>query len=198
MYKPRVGSKNADYYNLDYLTGIDEDTEVAVFEAAVLKRGDMTDICKYFYPTIGVMTMIDVDHTDKIRSFNDYLAEKAKIMQGMGYKGTLILNADDWYLATIDVSKFKGEILTFGKSGNATFRIKDFEYGSAGMTFWLKHKGVKYKGYIPGLGEHNVYNAVAAISAAVSLDIDIPYAIKRLSSFDTSIPTLKSLKEEIM
>jgi UDP-N-acetylmuramoyl-tripeptide--D-alanyl-D-alanine ligase len=86
-----ISSKNADYYNLPYLMGIDEDTDVAVFETAVSTKGDMTESCKYFYPTIGIMTMIDVDHTDKIRSFKDYLAEKAKIMQGMKNEGTLIL-----------------------------------------------------------------------------------------------------------
>lgn len=119
-----ISSKNADYYNLSYLLGMDEETDVAVFETAVSKTGDMMQSCKYFYPTIGIMTMIDVDHTDQIRSFHDYLAEKAKIMEGMNNEGTLILNSDDPYLSNIDTSKFKGEILTFGKNKNATFRIK--------------------------------------------------------------------------
>jgi UDP-N-acetylmuramoyl-tripeptide--D-alanyl-D-alanine ligase len=178
-----IGSKNADYYNLDYLMGIDEDTDVAVFETAVSKRGDMTESCKYFYPTIGMITMIDVDHTDKIRSFDDYLAEKAKIMEGMNNKGTLILNEDDRYLSTIDTSKFKGEIITFGKHRDATFRIKEVEYNTSGMTFLMKHKRLIFKGYTPGLGEHNVYNAVASITAAATLGVDIGYALKRLSSF---------------
>ena len=33
-----ISSKNADYYNLPYLMGIDEDTDVAVFETAVSKK----------------------------------------------------------------------------------------------------------------------------------------------------------------
>ena len=54
-----ISSKNADYYNLPYLMGIDEDTDMAVFETAVSKRRDMTESCKYFYPTIGIITMIE-------------------------------------------------------------------------------------------------------------------------------------------
>lgn len=106
-----ISNKNADYFNLPYLMGIDEDTDVAVFETAVARRGDMTESCKYFYPNIGIMTMMDVDHTDRFRSFEDYLAEKAKIMEGMNNEGTLILNKDDSSLSSLDTSKFKGEFL---------------------------------------------------------------------------------------
>ncbi|MFB5196097.1 Mur ligase family protein [Neobacillus sp. KR4-4] len=178
-----ISSKNADYYNLSYLLGIEEDTDVAVFETAVSKKGDMTASCKYFYPTMGILTMIDVDHTDQIRSFDDYLAEKAKIMQGMNNEGILILNSDDPYLSSIDTSKFKGEIITFGKNKNAIFRIKRYQYTSLGMTFWMEYMQNEYRGYIPGLGEHSVYNSVASVAAAAMLGVDIHYALKRLASY---------------
>ncbi|MBT2659000.1 UDP-N-acetylmuramoyl-tripeptide--D-alanyl-D-alanine ligase [Bacillus sp. ISL-18] len=178
-----ISSKNADYYNLSYLLGIDEDTDVAVFETAVSKIGDMTQSCKYFYPTIGILTMIDVDHTDQIRSFDDYVAEKVKIMEGMNNEGTLILNKDDPFLSTIDTSKFKGKIITFGKNKNAIFRIKRIQYNTSGMTYWVEYKQNEYKGYIPGLGEHNVYNAAASLAAAASLGVDLNYALKRLSTY---------------
>ncbi|WP_413306210.1 UDP-N-acetylmuramoyl-tripeptide--D-alanyl-D-alanine ligase [Bacillus sp. 1P10SD] len=178
-----ISSKNADYYNLPYLMGIDENTDVAIFETAVSKKGDMTESCKYFYPTIGIMTMIDVDHTDKIQSFDDYLAEKAKIMQGMNNEGTLILNRDDPYLSSLDTSQFKGEIITFGKNRDATFRIKKYQYHSSGMIFWIEYKQWELNGYIPGLGEHNVYNAAASLAAAASLGVDLHNAVKRLSTY---------------
>jgi UDP-N-acetylmuramoyl-tripeptide--D-alanyl-D-alanine ligase len=178
-----ISSKNADFYNLSYLLGIEEDTDVAVFETAVSKKGDMTESCKYFYPTIGIMTMIDVDHTDKIRSFDRYLVEKAKIMEGMNNEGILILNSDDPYLSSIDTSKFKGEIITFGKNKNAIFRIKNYQYTSTGMTFWMEYMQSEYQGYIPGLGEHSVYNAATSLAAAAMLGVDIHYALKRLSFY---------------
>jgi UDP-N-acetylmuramoyl-tripeptide--D-alanyl-D-alanine ligase len=178
-----ISSENAGCYNLPYLMGINADTDVAVFETAISRKGHMTESCKYFYPTIGIMTMIDVDHTDKIRSFDDYLAEKAKIMQGMNNEGTLILNSDDPYLSSIDTSKFKGEIITFGKNKDANFRIKEYQYDSSSMTFCIEYKQSEWKGYIPGLGEHNVYNAVASLAAAAILGVDLDHALKRLSSY---------------
>ncbi|MDQ0157913.1 UDP-N-acetylmuramoyl-tripeptide--D-alanyl-D-alanine ligase [Robertmurraya andreesenii] len=176
-------SKNGGYYHLPYLMGIDENTDVAVFETAVANMGHMTEACKYFYPTIGIITMIDVDHTDRFRSFDDYLSEKAKIMEGMNNEGTLILNIDDPSLRSLDTSKFKGTIITFGKRKDADFKIKKCQQYSSGMTFWIKYKQSEFKGYIPGLGEHNVYNAVTSLAAAAILGIDLHYALKRLSSF---------------
>ena len=177
-----ISNKNAGHFNLPYLMGIDEDTDVAVFETAVAARGHMTESCKYFYPNIGVMTMIDVDHTDD-QSFDDYLAEKAKIMEGMNNEGTLILNLDNPYLSSLDTSNFRGAIITFGKHKDADFKIKEYQYNSSGMTFFIEYKQSKFKGYIPGLGEHNVYNAVTSLAAAAILGVDLHYALKRLSSF---------------
>ncbi len=178
-----ISSKNGGYYNLPYLMGIDEDTDVAVFETAVAKSGHMTESCKYFYPTIGIITMVDVDHTDRFRSFDDYLTEKAKIMEGMNNVGTLILNIDDPSLSSLDTSKFKGAIITFGKHKDADFKIKEYRRYSSGMIFRIEYKQSVFKGYIPGLGEHNVYNAVTSLAAAANLGVDLHYALKRLSSF---------------
>ena len=176
-------SKNGGYFNLPYLMGIDEDTDVAVFETAVADRGHMTESCKYFYPTIGIITMVDVDHTDTFRSFDEYLTEKTKIMDGINNEGTLILNIDDPSLSSLDTSKFRGDIITFGKHKDADFKIKEYQHGSSGMTFYIEYKQSEFKGSIPGLGEHNVYNAVASLAAAEILGVDLHYALKRLSSF---------------
>ena len=178
-----ISSKNGGYFNLPYLMGIDEDTDVAVFETAVAKRGHMTESCKYFYPNIGIITMVDVDHTDTFRSFDEYLTEKAKIMEGMNNEGTLILNIDDPSLSSLDTSKFKGAIITFGKHKDADFKIKEYQHDSLGMNFCIEYKQSEFKGSIPGLGEHNVYNAVTSLAAAAILGVDLHYALKRLSSF---------------
>jgi UDP-N-acetylmuramoyl-tripeptide--D-alanyl-D-alanine ligase len=49
-----ISSENAGCYNLPYLMGINADTDVAVFETAISRKGHMTESCKYFYPTIGL------------------------------------------------------------------------------------------------------------------------------------------------
>lgn len=183
-----ISNKNARCFHLPYLLGIDENTDVAVFETAVSKRGDMMKACSYFFPTIGVMTMIGVDHTDKIRRFENYKAEKAKLIEGLGYKGTLIINLDDEHISSMDFSKYRGKIVTFGKGKDAQFQIKDIRFDKNNMNYKITHNNKEFKGTVPGLGSHNVYNAAASIAVAVELGMDMDTAIKRLESF----PPLKS------
>ncbi|MDQ0218113.1 hypothetical protein ELQ35_01185 [Peribacillus cavernae] len=178
-----ISNKNAGCYHLPYLLGIDEKTDVAVIEMAVSRRGDMMEACEYFFPTIGLMTMIDVDHTDKIRLFENYKAEKAKLMEGLGNKGTLIINLDDEHISSMDFTKYLGKIVTYGKSKTADLRIKRINFQQNNMKYILAYKGQQYKGKIPVLGEHNVYNAIASIAAAIEIGADIEKSINRLATF---------------
>lgn len=179
-----ISSKNAGCYNLPYLMGIDEKTDVAVIETAVAEPGHMMETCKYFYPTIGIMTMIDVDHTDYFSSFEDYIAEKEKLMAGLQYQGTLIVNKDDPYIMSMNFSKYQGKIVTFGKDEHADWSIKDIFPSKGKMHFKVSYEGHSYEGAIPSLGEHNVYNAVASIAASVEIGLTIDTAINRLASFE--------------
>ncbi|MFK2824595.1 Mur ligase family protein [Bacillus sp. B190/17] len=178
-----ISNKNAGYYNLRYLMGIDEETDVAVIETAVAAPGHMMETCKYFFPTIGIITMIDVDHTDRFHSFKDYIAEKEKLMKGLNNNGTLIINIDNPHISSMNFSKYRGEIVTFGKSKHADLNIDDIVFDEKKMHFKLNYKGKSYNGSVPGLGEHNVYNAIASIAAAIEVGINMKTAIKRLASF---------------
>ncbi|WP_053365724.1 Mur ligase family protein [Bacillus sp. FJAT-27245] len=178
-----IGNRNSSYFNLPYLVGITEKTDIAVIETGVAEPGDMVEACNYFFPTIGIMTMIDTDHTDEFPSFEDYVAEKEKLIHGLDEKGTLIINIDDSNISSMNFSIFKGKIITFGKSEGATFQIKESHFHKSGMEFTLIHQKKEYIAFIPGIGEHNVYNAVAAIAGAVEAGIDITASIERLASF---------------
>ncbi|OCA84126.1 hypothetical protein A8F94_15500 [Bacillus sp. FJAT-27225] len=178
-----IGNRNSSYFNLPYLMGITEKTDIAVIETGVAEPGDMIEACNYFFPTIGIMTMIDTDHTDEFPSFEDYVAEKEKLIHGLDDKGTMIINIDDPHISSMDFSNFKGKIVTYGKSRGATFQIKESHFHKSGMEFTLNYQKKEYIAFIPGIGEHNVYNAVAAIAGAVEAGIDITASKERLASF---------------
>jgi UDP-N-acetylmuramoyl-tripeptide--D-alanyl-D-alanine ligase len=171
-----------DFY-LKYLVGIDENTDVAVIETGVAEPDDILLACRYIFPTIGIMTMIDLDHTDKFPSFDDYVMEKEKLINCLPPDGTLIINSDDPYISAMKTSEFKGKLITFGKNEKAVFHIKEINKVERGMSFTFTYKHQEYKGYVPGLGEHTVYNAIASIIAAHEVNIEIETSIKSIASF---------------
>ncbi|HOQ24858.1 MAG TPA: UDP-N-acetylmuramoyl-tripeptide--D-alanyl-D-alanine ligase [Bacillota bacterium] len=176
-------SNNALSRNLGYLLEIDEETQAAVFEMGVAFPGDLEISCRYFKPQVGVVTNIGVDHLSGFGTLEAYIKAKAKIVEGLNYRGKLILNADDENSRRIDLSRFQGEVVTFGAGDQAHFRIADLRHQTRGISFRLEHQGRCYRLSIPGHGEFNALNAAAAIAAVHSLDFPVAEAVERLQSF---------------
>lgn len=187
-------SSNSNRLNLEYLLGIDATTGVAVFEFGVMFADDIINYSRYFKPTVGIITNIELDHLRFINTFDDYIHAKGEMMRGLGYQGTLILNADDPNLQRIDWSPFRGTILYFGQSEQAHFKASAIQYGIKGMNFILHFENEVLNAFVPGYGEHNVYNALAAIAGAYVQGIGVEEALDRLKSFKHMASHLQLLK----
>ncbi|MDF2685903.1 MAG: hypothetical protein K0S55_1084, partial [Clostridia bacterium] len=98
-------SFNADFRHLGYLLDINDDSQVGVFEMGVASPGDLKRCCRYFKPQIGIITNIGIDHLQQFDSIDSYIMAKAEFIEGLDYKGTLIINADDKNIKKIDFSK---------------------------------------------------------------------------------------------
>ncbi len=176
-------SQNDLQYNLRYLMKIDESTEVGVIETGVAWPMDLLNYSKYFKPNVGVITKIGVDHLLGCKSLEGYIKAKALMLKCLSYSGALILNADDDNIRKIDLTPFKGKIIYFGINRKADFRASRIKYFNDGMKYTLHYNGKAYPCFVPGLGEHNVYNALAAIAAVNSIGFDVLEAAKLLSTF---------------
>lgn len=166
-----------------YLLSIEEDTEVAVFETAVGAPGDLMRAGNYFKPTIGIITNIGAHHLDNCKTLEGYIHAKSEMLDIIDPKGTLIINADDANTQTLDFTKFPGKILTVGIGKSHDFSASEVKYSVKGMRFLLHHNNRQYEAYIPGFGEHQVSNALAAIAATVEVGLTIPQVISQLSTF---------------
>jgi len=176
-------SYNSAFRHLSYLLSIDDNTQAAVFEMGVAYPGDLLLSSRYFKPQVGVITNIGIDHLQGFGSLDAYIKGKAEFLEGLDYKGTIILNADDENIKKIDLGKFKGNIIYFGYSDKSHFRIQKIRHLKKGIKFSLMHKDKIYNFFVPGHAEFNVYNAAAAIAAANAVGFDIEEAGHRLKSF---------------
>src|SRR5207253_8245823 len=89
-------SMNSMSVNLRYLTGIDDETEVAIFEMPVAYPGYLRVACRCFQPQIRVLLNIGIHHLADCETPEEYMKAKGEIVEGLDpINGTLILNADD-------------------------------------------------------------------------------------------------------
>ena len=150
----------------------------------------VTEACEYtnsflsFYPTMAVILNIEEDHLDFFKDIHDIRRSFRLFAEKVPEKGAVIINGDikDYGEITADV---RGRVITFGHAASNEYSAGNISYDSfARPSFDLYIRGEKKERLTLGVqGEHNVYNALAAV--AVALENGIPMdAVKRgLSGF---------------
>lgn len=176
-------SANSRAQNLNYILKIDDNTGAAVFETPVGNPGDITTACKYFKPTIGIITNIGIHHIEGCKTLDNYIKAKGEMLGCIGDNGTLIINADDENTKKLPLHTFKGNLVTFGIKNPCDFQASDVQFVENGMNFTLTFSNIIYKIFVPGYGEHQVYNALAALSAVHQLGVKLEEAIVILKDF---------------
>lgn len=128
----------------------------------------LTEACEYrrsflaLRPDIGVILNAELDHTDCYRSLGDVIEAFAAFADG---SRLAVYNGDDAGLAAIG----RENAVTFGRNGGNDFRAVEIETDSLGRpSFGLTIKGL-YMGrlFVNAIGEHQVYNALAAATVAL-------------------------------
>lgn len=149
----------------------------------------VTEACEYtnsflsLRPRIGLILNIDADHLDFFKDLDDIRRSFHRFAGNILEGGTLIINADIPNLSEI-TEGISASVVTYGShSGNynpVNITYDDFGIGS----FELMHSGKslgRFELRVPG--EHNIYNAVAAIAAADLMGVDMDTCRKGLLMF---------------
>ncbi len=151
----------------------------------------------YYKPQSVVITNLDLDHIDYFQSINSLKEEFIDFIKCIPFYGKLFINGDDPDLVDI-IKNFKKPVCLFGtKESKLNLKAKNIKYLSSSTNFDLEYDK-QYIGTIssPLFGEHNVYNALAAIAAALYLKIDFNSIAKSILTFVNSDRRLQLVGEK--
>lgn len=176
-------SYNAAFRHFSYLLDMDDQTQAAVYEMGLAYPGDLLRSGRFYKPHVGVITNIGIDHLNAFGKLDNYIQGKGEMLEALGNRGTLVLNADDENTKKIDLSKFKGNIVYFGFSEKSHYTISNVTPVEGGFEFNIHHRDKNYKFFVPGNAEFNVYNATAAIAATHAIGFDLRRIADRLATF---------------
>lgn len=129
---------------------------------------------------VVAFTNLTRDHLDFHRTMEDYYAAKRRLFtELLSSAGTAVINIDDEWGRRLLGELNKRAAITYGINGAADIRASDIENSFSGVSFNLQYGGSDVaRVESPLLGIANVYNTLAAASAALSLGIPIR-AIKK-------------------
>ncbi|MFP4175708.1 MAG: UDP-N-acetylmuramate--L-alanine ligase [Planctomycetota bacterium] len=162
-----------------------------VAEACEYKRSFL-----YMAPHMGVVTNIDLEHTDYFRDMNDIRKAFSDFARQVDPDGRLILNADDDNSQKVRRAA-RCPLITYGiKDEQATYRAQRLWRAKVHSNFDLIYDGEeKGRFSIQLYGTHNVYNALACIAACHRAGLSLEEIREHLASFEGAARRLQLLGE---
>jgi UDP-N-acetylmuramoyl-tripeptide--D-alanyl-D-alanine ligase len=171
------GNLNNQYGLPLTLLGLTKGHQAAVVELGINHPGEMEWLSEVARPDVAVVTAIGEAHLGFFRGKAHLAAEKLKVASGLRPGGIRVLNAGDPYLR-----QRGGNVMTFGfKTGKV--RARDLEMDGLGTKFVLEAGGEAAATRLRLIGQHNVVNALAAVSAGLTFGIPLRNMAARLRSF---------------
>jgi UDP-N-acetylmuramate--alanine ligase len=135
------------------------------------------------FPTIAVVTNIDLEHLDFYRGMEEIKAAFLTFMNKVPFFGLVILCVDNENLASL-IPSLKRRCMTYGLSEKADLRAVDLRHKGFSTRFnVLYRENVLGEVNLATPGVHNVVNALAAISVGMELDIGFDVAADALGQF---------------
>lgn len=151
------------------LLGLEPEHTAAVIEMGMNHKGEISRLTRIARPTMAVITNIGVSHIENLGSRDGILAAKLEILEGMEPGSTLILNADNDKLSTVERDDFA--IKHFAVHHDADVRAENIHYLDDSTEFDAVTENGRTRVVIPTTGEHNVYDALAAFTVGLELGI---------------------------
>jgi UDP-N-acetylmuramoyl-tripeptide--D-alanyl-D-alanine ligase len=143
------------------------DFDYGVFEMGMNHAGELALLTSFAPPDVGVVTNVSAAHLEYFASVDAIADAKAELILGVKKGGTAVLNADDFRVARMRVLREDLNVRTFGIEQTADVMAHDIESdGLGGTTFLLVTSGGEVKVKLPLVGQHNLYNALAAATVA--------------------------------
>jgi UDP-N-acetylmuramoyl-L-alanyl-D-glutamate--2,6-diaminopimelate ligase len=134
-------------------------------------------------PCVGVFTNLSGDHLDYHGTMEAYRAAKRRLFENLPAGAAAVLNRDD--PAGEDfAAATRAKVWWYGLSPAADVRARIDEINAAGCRFALIAGDAQQEVRTPLIGRHNVYNAVAAATAAIAMGVELPAVASALQTVD--------------
>lgn len=174
--------KTAGNYNNEIglpltLLRIQKGHEAAVVEMGISDFGEMHRLAEMAQPDLCIITNIGICHLENLKTRDGVLKAKSEIFDFLKPEGKIVLNGEDDKLCSIKEAKGVRPIF-YGIGGDGRQKLGVYadniiNYGLKGMGADIHTPAGSIHAHIPIPGRHNIYNALAATAAGLSLGLGL-------------------------
>jgi len=142
----------------------------------------------------AVFTNLTPEHLDYHGDMDRYLASKAKLFEMLTEDSFAILNADDPSSEQLS-DCCQGQEIRYGLENSAEVTAEIHSVSSLGTHLTIRAARGSQEVHTPLIGQHNVYNVLAAAANAQAFGVDLPDICRAVESF-TGVPGRLQCVEE--
>ena len=150
----------------------------------------LTEACEYkanitkYYPTTAIILNMDEDHLDYFDNMDHIYRTFAQYVENIPETGQVLLNIDDPQVKKL-VQETRAQVRTFSLKKEADYQARNLRFDSFGHpSFDLYYQGEKiHRIQLQVMGQHNVYNSLAAIGAVHMNGISFDQAIRGIETY---------------
>ena len=153
-------------------------------EIFVVEACEYTNSFLSFFPTIEVILNVEADHLDFFKDIDDIRHSFKLFAEKLPEDGLLVINKDIKH-SEYFTQALKCRVVTFGHEKDADYTANFISYDKfAHPSYTLFYKGEELAQVELGVtGEHNIYNSLAVVAVARSLDIPMETILRGLKRF---------------
>jgi UDP-N-acetylmuramoyl-tripeptide--D-alanyl-D-alanine ligase len=168
------------------LLKLEPEHDVAVIEMGMSHAGEIRALAKIAQPEIGVVTNVAPVHLEFFDSLAGIARAKYELIESLPAGGAAVLNADDEYVSQFG-RDFKGRVILYGERPTAgvpiDVRAENVQArGAEGSEFDVVTSGRREHARLPLVGEHNILNALAAVSVGLVRGLTLAEAVGALAT----------------
>ena len=169
---------------------IEPDDRYAVVEMGTSGPGEIRRLAQIAAPQVGVITNVAPTHLEGLGNIKGVAVEKGCLIEALPDDGVAVLNADDHWSREM-AQRCRAKLATYGIENAADVRATAVQHSGKGMRF----QALGHNFQLQVLGEHNVYNSLAAIAVAHNLGLGLDLVAEQLSTF--RLPPMRMERIEV-
>ena len=168
------------------LLKLEPEHDIAVIEMGMSHAGEITALARLAQPDCGVVTLVAPVHLEFFDSVAAIARAKYELIQALPADGIVVLNADDEFVSQFG-RDFPGKVVTFGLHKPADVSVQNIEWrGPLGSRFEILANGEQARATLPLLGEHSIYNALAAVAVGLQYGVPLRMAAESLATLSAA------------
>ena len=191
-----VGNLNNQFGVPLTLFNLNKEHECAVIEMGMSGFNEIEYLANIVNPQIGIISNIGYSHVEHLGSRDGIFKAKMEVATNFDENSLLIVNGDDDCLKTLKTKDLVYKLRTFGFDKDNDIYCKSYEMDEESINFVAVINRKKEEFFIPTVGKHNIYNAMAAILVGLNLNMTIEEIKDGLKNFQCTKNRLDIIKKD--